>query len=116
MGCVAFGCLLSGLPGCYSPKPDFASADPTSRLLAIRGAAQSDDQGAIPDLIRMLGSDDAAARLLAIRTLQRLTGEDRGFDHASSARSRQEAIERWLAWYNDTKDAEMASVTTGMGG
>lgn len=65
-------------------------------------AARARDASSVPDLIRMLGSDDPGERLVAIRTLERLTGTDRGYDHAASEAARREAVRRWETWYAST--------------
>lgn len=76
-------------------RPSFDSPEPAARNAAIVAAARSGDRRAVPDLVRMLDSDDPATRLLAIRTLERLTGQTFGYDHAAESRDREPAVRRW---------------------
>lgn len=82
----------------------FDDKNPAARLRAVRQAAQTEDRSAIRPLITRLDSDDPAERLLAIRTLERLTGETRGYDHAAPRHERDAAVRRWAEWY--LKEAE----------
>ncbi|USN98285.1 MAG: HEAT repeat domain-containing protein [Phycisphaeraceae bacterium] len=91
---------MSACPGCIPPIPEgFDSPDPTMRLAAIADAGDARDEAAIPELIRQLESTDPGARLLAIRSLQRITGETFGYDYAAPRWERSEAVERWRDWY-----------------
>jgi hypothetical protein len=96
-----------GLGGCAKVTPSFDSPEPGARNVAIVNAAASNDRRAIPDLIRMLESDDPATRLLAIATLERLTGERKGYDAADVPQARAEAIERWRKDYPNTPPAPL---------
>jgi len=78
--------------------PDFNSPEPAARNAAIVQAAASRDRASVPDLVRMLDSDDPATRLLAIETLERITGERLGYDYAADEPSRDAAVERWREW------------------
>lgn len=87
------------LPGCIPSTPaGFDSPDPTSRLIAITNAGNTEDRTAIPDLIEQLESHDPGARMLAIRALERITGTTLGYDHAGSIWSRTAGIRKWRAW------------------
>ena len=90
--------LLTGLSACASAPPDFNSPEPAARNAAIVRAARDKDQSAIPDLIRMLDSDDPTTRVLAIRTLERLTGQTHGYDPEADAASRSRAVDEWTSW------------------
>jgi hypothetical protein len=98
---VAMACLGASIPGCSLPseEPSFASADPVTRLAALREAVARGDRSAIPDLIGMLESDDPAHRMFAIRALEGFTGQTLGYDHAAPESERQAAVERWEAWW-----------------
>lgn len=103
---AALACLGLLLAGCRtSIKPTFDSPEPAARNAAIVNAAATKDTSAVPDLIRMLSSDDPATRLLAITTLQRLTGTSHGFDYTDTELLRSQAIERWLAAYPPRDEA-----------
>ncbi len=87
------------MAACASPpRESFDSPDPAARRAAIVRAAAEEDTTKVPDLVRMLDSDDPAVRLLAIGTLQRLTGETLGYDYAAPARDRDEAVQRWVSY------------------
>ena len=68
-------------------------------------AAREGDLSAIPDLIGLLDSDDSLVRMVAIRSLERLTGQTLGYDHAVSEWRRDEAVERWVAWASAQSEA-----------
>ncbi len=74
---------------------DFNSPEPAARNAAIVKATASRDAGAVPDLVRMLDSDDPATRLLAIQALERITGERLGYDPAAGDEAREPAVLRW---------------------
>lgn len=85
------------LAGCMPDAPaSFDSPEPAARNRAIVHAAAARDEDKIPDLIRMLDSDDPLTRMLAIRTLQDLTGETRGYDYRDPHERRRRAIAAWL--------------------
>jgi hypothetical protein len=75
--------------------PSFDSPEPAARNAAIVKAADSLDASKVPDLVRMLDSDDPATRLLAINSLERITGETLGYDYAAPEYERQAAVDRW---------------------
>jgi HEAT repeat protein len=90
--------------GCVPIPKGFDSPEPAARIEAAVEAADRGDRGAIPDLIALLESDDPATRLVAIRSLERLTGETLGYDHAAGEYEREEAVERWVEWHEQTAD------------
>ena len=87
--------------GCTAPppEPDFAGESEASRLAAARLAVAEGDTGAIPGLIEMLGADAPGLRLVAIESLERLTGERHGYEYHATESARVRAIDRWVAWY-----------------
>jgi hypothetical protein len=110
IGCL-FAATCFSLVGCRpTTKPDFHSPEPGARNEAIIDAAASKNQAAIPDLVRMLQSDDGATRLLAIRTLERLTGETLGYDYASNLETRRAGIARWENYVRSNQTAESATI------
>lgn len=74
-------------------------------------AASTGDRSSIPGLIERLSSSDPAERLLAIRSLERLTGETKGYDHAANPQKRAQAIERWATWWGMEKAKASAGAT-----
>jgi HEAT repeat protein len=91
------------LAGCTTITPSFDSPEPAARNAAIVRAAASNDQAAVPDLVRMLESDDPTTRVLAIQTLLRLTGQDLGYDPSDTPSRRDTAVDRWRARTSDYK-------------
>lgn len=87
--------------GCADPSSvvGFEEYDSAARVRAIQQAGASKDRSAVPKLIARLESDDPAERLLAIRALERITGETHGFDHAGRTDERAAAVERWRSWH-----------------
>ncbi|MEM0984147.1 MAG: hypothetical protein AAGI17_09380 [Planctomycetota bacterium] len=91
--------VLASLGGCFSTPEGFDSPDPNRRLDAIVDAAREPGSTeSIPMLIEQLESLDPAARLFAIRTLEKKTGETFGYDHAANAWERSGAVRRWADW------------------
>ena len=91
--------LASMLASCGpTVRPDFNSAEPAARNAAIVQAARGNDQSRIPDLIRMLRSDDPATRLLASEALESMTGQTMGYDPEGPEVERLAAIDRWREW------------------
>lgn len=89
---VAVGCRPGKVSGFDSPQP-------AARIDAILDAARSGDRSAIPELIAMLDSDDPLTRLLAIQTLEDMTGQTLGYEQSASEFERSEAVGRWVRWY-----------------
>ena len=59
-----------------------------------------------PNRIALLDSDDPLVRMLAFRSLERMTGETFGYDHAGSQLERDQAVDRWVEWYERTGGVE----------
>ncbi|MCX5691246.1 MAG: HEAT repeat domain-containing protein [Planctomycetota bacterium] len=88
--------VLTVLASCGGAiKPSFDSPEPAARNAAIVHAASAGDMKAVPDLVRMLESDDPATRMLAITALERLTGQTHGYVAKDKASVRREAVVRW---------------------
>lgn len=95
---VSGGCAINA-------EPDFDSAVPQDRFLAIREAKARGDRSALPDLIRQLASDDALVRVAAIDALKTITGETRGFRPHDREVERRRAIDRWTTWLETHQEA-----------
>lgn len=96
---VVLALIAPGVGGCFGPAPGgFDSPEPGRRIEAAARAAERRDRTAIRPLISMLDSDDPAARLVAIRALERITGQTLGYDHAGPEHERRLAVERWMEW------------------
>ncbi len=84
------------LAGCTPSMPkSFDSPEPAARNEAIVLAAQQGDRSARADLVRMLDSDDATTRLLAIGALQEIEGTTLGYDATASEAERDRTIDAW---------------------
>jgi len=85
-------------PGCMpTERAGFDASSPSRRLDAIVQASGPDSEpGSLARLIEQLDSQDAAARMLAIRALESRTGETKGFNHTDPEWKRQAAIDRWI--------------------
>ena len=92
--------VMSVLAGCASPPGGFDSPVPAERLKAMSRAAKDGDQSAVPKVIGFLNSDDPVVRLTAIRTLESLTGQTLGYDHAAPEAQRRQMAGVWVEWYN----------------
>lgn len=98
------------LAGCTPVMPKgFDSPEPAARNEAIVAAAQRGDRGARADLVRMLDSDDATTRLLAISALQEIEGTTLGYDSTASEAERDRAIDAWKARLAADAQGEQAS-------
>lgn len=89
------------LGGCVTPI-GFDEPSETKRQDAIVRAAAREDRSAetMRGLIKQLDSPDPATRFLAIKTLERLTGEKFGYDYSEPAWKREPAVEAWVDWYH----------------
>ncbi|MBL9001652.1 MAG: hypothetical protein JNK25_11000 [Phycisphaerae bacterium] len=92
--------------------PSFDSPEPAARNAAIVRATAASDAASVPDLVRMLRSDDPATRLLAITSLRRMTGETFGYDYGAPPGERDAAIARWERHIAERSSAAPAA---GMG-
>lgn len=81
------------------PRADLDSPLPEERARALRDPELLDDPSTIPDRIRLLASDDVLERMLAIATLERMTGQTLGYDAQASEEDRRAAVSEWVAWY-----------------
>lgn len=95
--------VAAALAGCAG-EVSFESSDPAARLRAIHRAASENDRASIPELIKMLESDDPAIRLLSIRTLESMTGQTMGYDAVAPSYERTPAVNRWTEWYKSERN------------
>jgi HEAT repeat protein len=72
-------------------------------------AAQHKDAAAVPDLVRMLDSDDPATRLLAIDALERITGDRKGFEPSAPEYERRKATDRWQQYVEQSRQSGRSS-------
>jgi hypothetical protein len=77
----------------------FDSIGPSHRLNAIVQAADQSDDASLCGLIQQLDSDDPAARLLAIRALEKRTGQTLDYRHDDPPWKRSQGVDRWMEWY-----------------
>ncbi len=93
--------LSATLVGCQPVQTGFDSPAPTKRIDAIVEASALEDPESLGKLIEQLESPDPAARMLAIRALEKRTGETFGYDHAAPRWERIEAVHRWVRYFNE---------------
>ncbi len=95
-----FASVVLVLGGCQGPGlgAGFDAPDPAAQIHAALRAAKDGDRTSIPHLIDMLESEDQAARVMAISTLERFTGGRLGYDHAAPPRERGAMVARWRDW------------------
>jgi hypothetical protein len=96
--------LLAG--GCSEPTGPrtVLSKDLSVKLPAVKTAVQAHDTSHVAEMVRMLDSDDAAVRLYAIEGLQRLTGQDLGYQYYDDKEARRPAVRRWKDWLKEQKN------------
>lgn len=91
-------CLL--MTACSAPSArigGFESDNPATLLFAIQEAGESRDRSAVPNLVEALENDDPAVRMMAIVSLERITGERLGYKPYTSSVLRAPAVARWQA-------------------
>ncbi|MEZ6233172.1 MAG: hypothetical protein R3B68_03180 [Phycisphaerales bacterium] len=110
-GFLLLGAALA-LGGCIPrDQTGFSAIGPAHRLDAIVLAAHASDRDSLRGLIQQLDSDDAAARLLAIRALERRTGQTLGYQHDDPPWRRDRAAAAWVAWYDDAATSQASTQT-----
>ena len=67
--------------------------------LSFRSTASADNQLIYELFVHLLDDEELALRTLAIESLARTTGDDRGFRAEAQPAVRREAISRWRKWY-----------------
>lgn len=99
--------LLSALPpilalGCAVGRgdPSLTSDDPALELPAMRQAVKTDSDKNIPQLIDDLDNADPAIRMFAIHTLEKMTGETRGYRFFDTEPVRAAAVRSWREAYH----------------
>jgi len=89
--------LVSAL-GCDSSaarRREMASGNPLDRVRAAVNVSSARDAQGIHKLVDLLEDGDAAVRMYAILSLQRLCGQDYGYRYYESEPLRAAAVERW---------------------
>lgn len=89
----------AAVTGCSLPagETSIRSDDPLGRAEALAAAVRGGDRSAVPDVIGLLHSEDPAVRMLAIASLEELTGERYGYEVNAPEQAREASIERWRA-------------------
>jgi len=95
--------ILLGLAvSCAShDKPAIASTHAAELIPAIKSEVNAGHRGVIPYLVAGLENGDAAVRLCAIEGLQRLTGQDFGYEYYADEADRRPAVEQWKQWLSE---------------
>ncbi|MDX2117407.1 MAG: HEAT repeat domain-containing protein [Planctomycetota bacterium] len=108
---LAMLCGVAALSGCLpSESVSLQARDPVKRMEAIVDAAEEHDRSQIPGLVKLLDSDDPATRMLAIRSLEEITGETHGYDHAAPRLQRDKAVDEWVAAVESGKYGQLSPV------
>lgn len=81
-------------------KTGFDAFGPSHRLDAIVLAADRTDDDSLRGLIQALDYDDPAARLLAIRALEKRTGQTLDYRYDAPVWERSKGVARWTDWYH----------------
>ncbi len=90
--------LWSNVPGCggaASRRQQLESGNPLDRARGAVDAAEARDVKAAPWLVGLLEDSDEGVRLVAIRALRQLFGEDYGYRYYASTGERAPAVARW---------------------
>lgn len=107
---IAAALTISGVGGCIpKARTSFDSPAPSKRLDAIVAAADQRDPETLRRLVERLDAEDAVERMLAIRALERRTGETFGYRFEDPEWVRREAVDRWVAFV----EAEGSAVADG---
>ncbi|QOJ13501.1 MAG: HEAT repeat domain-containing protein [Planctomycetia bacterium] len=90
--------LLTLVAGGCLPRGSTAKLNsPNARERAVAGVALASggDRAAAHRLVPLLEDADSAVRMMAILSLERLTGETLGYRYFDTESRRAEAVERW---------------------
>ena len=106
--------VIGILVSCGQPATSggFDSPLPAARLHALGQAARTGDRSDIKRIVELLDSDDAAVRLLAISTLERLTGETFGYRHYDPRWEREASIRKWVNAIREDTFGDLEPVPT----
>jgi len=90
------------LPGCASPEmgEGFDATDGSSRIRAITVVARTNDTPNLPKVADALNDNAPAVRVAAIATLRQMTGTDLGYNPWASPQDRQDAPQKYKAYFN----------------
>ena len=107
--------LMMLVSGCLpAEKAGFDEPNPLRRMDAIVLASDEDaDPETLARLVEQLDSQDAAARMLAIRALEKRTGTTLGYIHTDPEWKRQEAVDRWMNYLENGIDKTDLLVPSG---
>lgn len=88
---------------CFATPGGLDSPDPNARVAALVEIGRETDRPLTRDeaqgLVEALSSIDPSARMVAIRALQRRTGESFGYQHFGTDDKRRAAIGAWRRWF-----------------
>ncbi|MBM4101456.1 MAG: HEAT repeat domain-containing protein [Phycisphaerae bacterium] len=79
----------------------FSNPAPGARIYAIEDAVKFNRRDQIPQIVECLCSDDDLLRYMAIGALQRMTGQDLGYQFDDPDPLRFAAYQRWRQWTID---------------
>jgi hypothetical protein len=93
---LAVGPLVSGCAVSRGGNT-LESEDPSRTVPAMVAAGESRDVRSVPRLVELLESPDAGIRFYAIQSLERITGESKGYHYYDPEPTRAGAVAAWRA-------------------
>ena len=90
----AAGCGMSDRQLCRA----FQDEDPDARIAAVLHVNRTRNLQALPYVIERLTDEESDVRFAAIRTLEDLTGETKGYRYYDPPDQREQALQRWRQW------------------
>ncbi|HEX4795004.1 MAG TPA: hypothetical protein VH370_14480 [Humisphaera sp.] len=95
---ILAACAGLAMAGCGHGPRSVSDPDPADKIPAMKEAAQTHNQRAIPQMVADLDSDDPAVRLYSIDALQKLTGQTFGYRYYDDDEARKPAVAKWKQW------------------
>ena len=105
--------------GCRPAGPElyrqFQDEDPAVRIKAIVQAGKLRDQKSVPYLVDRLTDSESDVRFFAIVALEKITGEDKGYEYWEPASERKKAVKRWREYLEERNLTKPAGDQSGSG-
>lgn len=93
------GCSSSGSKSITDP-------DPSMKIPAIKASVETRDFSNVRQMVKDLDSDDPAVRFYAISGLEKLTGQNFGYQYFVDEDKRALAVGKWKAWLQGWEAAQ----------
>jgi HEAT repeat protein len=98
-GWLSCGCV----PQDYELADKLQHHDPRVRTRAAARAGKARDERAVPYLVDRLTDPENEVRMVAIISLERITGETMGYYYYEPPDRRAEAVRRWRQWLQNRR-------------